>query len=81
MGWPLCPCSVVRPATHCSLSCLVPFAGKVHGSLARAGKVRGQAPKVRGLGWAEQQQGSIVTEDALMTLARLHHLRAGTQAG
>lgn len=28
------------------ITCKTQFAGKVHGSLARAGKVRGQTPKV-----------------------------------
>jgi ribosomal protein S30 len=36
----LCPCCAT------SLACAAFLAGKVHGSLARAGKVRGQTPKV-----------------------------------
>ncbi|CAK9328266.1 unnamed protein product [Citrullus colocynthis] len=31
---------------NCVYSCFDRFSGKVHGSLARAGKVRGQTPKV-----------------------------------
>lgn len=61
------------------------FAGKVHGSLARAGKVRGQAPKVCVDGLllaAEQLQCSIVAEDAYLTLAPpASSPHAGAQAG
>ena len=32
--------------TWLSCDCAINFSGKVHGSLARAGKVRGQTPKV-----------------------------------
>ena len=42
--------SAHRPRAAPAPACLpphpLPFAGKVHGSLARAGKVRGQCPKV-----------------------------------
>lgn len=42
----LWPCSTLMSHRCCCCRCPPVPAGKVHGSLARAGKVRGQTPKV-----------------------------------
>lgn len=44
-------------APHLSLSMIFLIAGKVHGSLARAGKVRGQTPKVQKQDKKKQPKG------------------------
>ena len=46
-GKPLSDDGLVSSIEHCAVDVSVPLlGGKVHGSLARAGKVRGQTPKV-----------------------------------
>merc|ERR1712001_302381 len=46
-GKPLSEEGLVSSIENCSVDVTVPLlGGKVHGSLARAGKVRGQTPKV-----------------------------------
>ena len=46
-GKPLSEDGVVSSIENCAIDVTVPLlGGKVHGSLARAGKVRGQTPKV-----------------------------------
>jgi len=46
----------VQPHTHVSVSVRV-MGGKVHGSLARAGKVKGQTPKVEAQDKKKQKTG------------------------
>ena len=46
-----------EPAVAYGLKEALAFAGKVHGSLARAGKVRGQTPKVQKQDKKKQPKG------------------------
>ena len=47
----------MEPAVAYGVKDILAFAGKVHGSLARAGKVRGQTPKVQKQDKKKQPKG------------------------
>merc|ERR1711874_64251 len=65
-GKPLSEDGVVSSIENCAVDVTVPLlGGKVHGSLARAGKVRGQTPKVDAQEKKEKEDRTRQEEDPI----------------
>merc|ERR1712080_129542 len=76
-GKPMGKEGVISSLENCAVDVTSPLlGGKVHGSLARAGKVRGQTPKVEKQEKKKKRTGRLkgefnTIEDLLMSLLRL----------